>query len=167
MLTDEQLQEVMTAFQEVVRKQQEELQKQKEAERKLASEKNRKEGEAFLAANKKKPGVKTLASGLQYKVVKSGKGETPKANDTVSTHYKGTLINGKEFDSSYSRGSPAEFGVSGVIRGWTEALQKMKVGDKWILYVPSELAYGERGSAPDIGPNSVLIFEIELLAVIK
>ncbi len=124
-----------------------------------------KEGEDFLAANAKKEGVKTTASGLQYKVIKSGSGKTPKATDTVKVHYHGTLINGKVFDSSVQRGEPISFPVNGVIPGWTEALQLMKEGDKWQLFIPSKLAYGERGAGQDIGPNSTLIFEVELLSV--
>jgi FKBP-type peptidyl-prolyl cis-trans isomerase FklB len=132
---------------------------------KRAGEKNKKDGEAFLAENKVKEGVETLPSGLQYKVVTAGAGEKPKATDTVKTHYRGTLIDGTEFDSSYSRNEPATFPVNGVIKGWTEALQLMGVGSKWMLFVPSNLAYGERGSPPRIGPNSTLIFEVELLAI--
>ena len=127
-------------------------------EKKKLGEKNKQEGTAFLAANKKKEGVKTLPSGLQYKVIKEGTGKTPKATDTVVTQYKGTLINGTEFDSSYRRNEPATFPVNGVIRGWTEALQLMKEGSKWELVVPPELAYGEQGAGP-IGPNATLIFE--------
>ena len=119
----------------------------------------------FLMENKAKEGVQTLPSGLQYKVIKDGTGKTPKLSDTVSTHYRGTLLDGKEFDSSYKRNEPAEFPVSGVIKGWTEALQLMKEGAKWTLYVPPKLAYGERGFPPVIGPNETLIFEIELLKV--
>ncbi|OYV93154.1 MAG: hypothetical protein B7Z73_03805 [Planctomycetia bacterium 21-64-5] len=130
--------------------------------------KNKAEGKAFLAQNKKKEGVKTLPSGLQYKVLKSGKGETPKRTDTVKAHYKGTLLNGNEFDSSYRRGQPASFPVNGVIPGWTEALQLMKVGDKWQLFIPSELAYGEQGAGNGgIPPNATLVFEVELLGVEK
>ena len=121
--------------------------------------------EKFLMENKAKEGVKTLPSGLQYKVIKDGDGKTPKATDTVVTHYRGTLLDGSEFDSSYKRKEPAEFPVGGVIKGWTEALQLMKEGSKWILYVPPKLAYGERGFPPVIGPNETLIFEIELLKV--
>jgi FKBP-type peptidyl-prolyl cis-trans isomerase len=122
--------------------------------------------EKFLMENKTKEGVKTLPSGLQYKVIKDGTGKTPKASDTVVTHYRGTLIDGTEFDSSYKRGEPAEFPVGGVIKGWTEALQLMKEGAKWILYVPPKLAYGERGTpGGPIGPNETLIFEIELIKV--
>ena len=121
--------------------------------------------EKFLMENKAKEGVKTLPSGLQYKVIKDGDGKTPKLSDTVVTHYRGTLLDGKEFDSSYKRNEPAEFPVSGVIKGWTEALQLMKEGSKWTLYVPAKLAYGERGYPPVIGPNETLVFEIELLKV--
>ena len=121
--------------------------------------------EKFLMENKAKEGVKTLPSGLQYKVIKDGDGKTPKATDTVVTHYRGTLLDGSEFDSSYKRNQPAEFPVSGVIKGWSEALQLMKEGAKWTLYVPPNLAYGARGFPPVIGPNETLIFEIELLKV--
>ena len=121
---------------------------------------------AFLAENKKREGVKTLASGLQYKVLREGKGSTPKATDSVITHYRGKLLDGTEFDSSYSRGKPATFPVKGVIAGWTEALQLMKEGDKWQLYIPADLAYGARGAGNDIPPNAVLIFDIELLKVL-
>ena len=127
---------------------------------------NKKADIEFLAKNKKEKGVKTLASGLQYQIIKAGTGASPKATDTVVTHYRGNLIDGKVFDSSYKRGQPATFPVNGVIKGWTEALQKMKVGGKWKLFIPSELAYGEKGPA-SIGPNSVLIFEIELLEIKK
>jgi FKBP-type peptidyl-prolyl cis-trans isomerase FklB len=129
-------------------------------------DKNKAEGAAFLAANGKKEGVTTLPSGVQYKVLKAGTGVTPKLTDSVTTHYKGTLLDGSTFDSSYERGQPATFPVNGVIAGWTEVLQKMKVGDKWEIYVPGDKAYGPRGT-PDgsIGPNAVLTFEIELIAV--
>ena len=122
-------------------------------------------GETYLKENAKKEGVKTLPSGLQYKVVKEGSGKSPKATDTVSVHYRGTLIDGTEFDSSIKRGEPAEFPVNRVIKGWTEALQLMKEGDKWMLYIPSHLAYGERGAGGAIGPIETLIFEVELLKV--
>lgn len=129
--------------------------------------------EDFLAANKEKDGVKTLPSGVQYKVLASGKGPSPKATDTVKVHYRGKLVDGKVFDQSYSgetpakRDQPAEFQVKGVIKGWTESLLKMKVGDKWQITLPSELAYGERGSPPVIPPNSVLIFDVELLEIVE
>ncbi|MBA4392315.1 MAG: hypothetical protein C0407_02065 [Desulfobacca sp.] len=159
LLSDEEMQTVMTAFQkEMAAKQAEKM--------KVVGEKNKKEGEAFLAENKKKEGIKTLTSGLQYKVIKEGTGKTPKATDKVSTHYQGTLIDGTEFDSSYKRGEPATFPVKGVIPGWTEALQHMKVGSKWQLFIPAKLAYGERGAGPNIGPNSVLIFTMELLSIL-
>jgi FKBP-type peptidyl-prolyl cis-trans isomerase FklB len=130
-------------------------------------EKNKKDGEAFLAKNKGEKGVKTTASGLQYKVITPGKGKQPTAEDTVTVNYRGTLIDGTEFDSSYKRNQPATFPVKGVIAGWTEALQLMKEGSKWMLYIPSTLAYGERGAGPVIGPNSTLVFEVELLSISK
>ncbi len=137
-----------------------------EEKNKAAAVTNLKAGEDFLAANAKKEGVKTTASGLQYKVIKSGSGPSPKATDTVKVHYNGTLIDGTVFDSSIRRGSPATFPVDGVIPGWTEALQLMKVGDKWQLFIPSKLAYGEQGPGP-IGPNATLIFDVELLGIEK
>lgn len=127
-------------------------------------EKSKREGDAFLAENKKKEGVKTLPSGLQYKVIKEGKGKSPKDTDTVTVNYRGTFINGTEFDSSSKRGEPATFAVNGVIKGWTEALQLMKEGSKWKLFIPSNLAYAESGR-PGIPPNSTLIFEIELIRI--
>ncbi len=130
-------------------------------------EKNLKDGEAFLAKNKGEKGVKTTASGLQYKVITAGKGKQPKAEDTVTVNYRGTLIDGTEFDSSHKRGQPATFPVKGVIPGWTEALQLMKEGSKWMLYIPSNLAYAERGAGPMIGPNSALVFEVELVSINK
>lgn len=132
---------------------------------KEVSEKNIKEGEAFLAENKKKKGVITTDSGLQYMVIKEGDGRKPKETDRVKVHYRGTLIDGTEFDSSHKRGQPATFQVKGVIPGWTEALQLMKEGSKYRIFVPSKLAYGERGAGPQIGPNSTLIFEVELLSI--
>jgi len=138
---------------------------QMETKAKAAGGKNLKEGEDFLAANAKKDGVKTTASGLQYKVLKAGTGATPKPSDEVNVHYHGTLIDGTVFDSSVERGEPISFPVTGVIPGWVEALQLMKVGDKWQIYIPSKLAYGERGSGPKIGPNSALIFDVELLGI--
>ncbi|HJX25460.1 MAG TPA: FKBP-type peptidyl-prolyl cis-trans isomerase [Chthoniobacterales bacterium] len=139
--------------------------KQMEDKQKTMSEKNAADGVKFLAENKSKSGVKTTASGLQYKVIKEGSGAQPKAADTVTVNYRGTLINGTEFDSSYKRGQPATFPVNGVIKGWTEALQLMKVGSKYQLFIPSSLAYGERAVSADIAPNSTLIFEVELIEV--
>jgi FKBP-type peptidyl-prolyl cis-trans isomerase len=124
-------------------------------------------GKKFLAENGKKPGVTTTASGLEYEVLQMGKGPKPTATDTVKVHYKGTLLNGKQFDSSYDRGEPAEFPVNRVIPGWTEALQLMPVGSRWKLYIPSELAYGEHGAGQDIPGNSVLVFEVELLGIVN
>jgi FKBP-type peptidyl-prolyl cis-trans isomerase FklB len=132
-----------------------------------AADENKKKGEAFLAGNKKQKGVVVLPSGLQYKVVKEGKGAKPKATDTVSVHYRGTLVDGTEFDSSIKRGEPAEFPVNQVIKGWTEALQLMPVGSKWELAIPSDLAYGAQGAGAEIGPNSTLVFEVELLEIKK
>jgi FKBP-type peptidyl-prolyl cis-trans isomerase FklB len=126
---------------------------------------NRQEGDAFLAANKSKPGVVALPDGLQYKILKEGTGPKPTVNDTVSCNYRGTFINGKEFDSSSKHGGPASFPVGGVIKGWTQALQLMPVGSKWELYLPPDLAYGERGAGADIGPDETLIFEVELLSI--
>lgn len=158
LLSPEEVRKVLTTFQkEMVAKQKEEA--------RVLGEKNKKEGEAFLAENKKKPGVVTLPSGLQYKVIKAGTGKKPKGTDTVKTHYRGTLLDGTEFDSSYRRGEPATFPVKGVIPGWTEALQLMEEGAKWQLFIPPHLAYGERGAGPVIGPNATLIFEVELLSV--
>lgn len=157
-LTDEQVREVMMAFQQ-------EMTAKRQAGAAAAGNKNKQEGETFLAANKAKDGVKTTASGLQYKVLKDGTGKTPKATDTVTTHYRGTLIDGTEFDSSYKRNEPTSFPVNGVIAGWTEALQMMKEGAKWQLFIPSELAYGAQGAGRLIGPNATLIFDIELISV--
>jgi len=158
LLTDEEVRETMTAFSKEL------AAKQAEAMKKLG-EKNKEEGEAFLAENKKKEGVKTLPDGLQYKVITEGKGASPKATDTVTVNYRGTFIDGKEFDSSYKRNQPATFAVNGVIPGWTEALQLMKEGSKWQLFIPAKLAYGERGAGGVIGPNATLIFEVELLSI--
>lgn len=160
LMTEKEIKETITALQKDMMA--------KQAERmKVVAEKNRKEGEAFLADNKKKEGVKTTPSGLQYKVIKDGNGPTPKMADTVAVNYRGTLINGTEFDSSYKREEPATFPVNSVIPGWTEAMQMMKVGSKWHLFVPANLAYGEQGAGPQIGPNSTLIFEVELTAINK
>jgi FKBP-type peptidyl-prolyl cis-trans isomerase FklB len=140
-------------------------QRQEMAKREAAAGKNLEAGKAFLAENKKKAGVVTRESGLQYKVIQDGKGKQPKATDTVSVHYRGTLTNGTEFDSSHKRGEPATFPVNGVIKGWQEVLPLMKEGAKWQVWIPSDLAYGARGAGHNIGPNETLIFEIELLAV--
>ncbi len=143
----------------------EEIQKVAQAKQAEANEKNKVEGAAYLAENSKKDGITTTDSGLQYKTLVSGNGEKPKASDTVKVHYKGTLIDGTVFDSSYARGEPAVFPVTGVIAGWVEALQLMNVGDKYELTIPSELAYGPQGSGPLIGPDATLVFEVELLGI--
>lgn len=164
-LTDEEITSVIQEFSK--------QQMAKEAQKALAAnpelkalaDKNSAEGAAFLADNGKKEGVTTLPSGLQYKVLTAGQGASPKVTDTVQTHYSGKLLDGTMFDSSYERGQPAAFGVDQVIPGWTEALQKMKVGDKWEVYIPGNLAYGLRGHPPKIGPNATLVFTVELIAV--
>ena len=153
-LTPDQIKEVMATFE-----------KDMEQKQKAAGEKNASEGTKFLEENKKKDGVKTTGSGLQYKALKQGTGAQPKESDTVTVNYRGTLINGTEFDSSYKRGQPATFPLSGVIKGWTEGLQLMKVGSKYQLFVPPNLGYGDRAVGPDISPNSTLIFEVELLDI--
>lgn len=141
------------------------MQQQQQQRRAEQAAKNKAAGEAFLKANKDKEGVTELPSGLQYKVIKQGEGEKPAADDTVAVHYRGTLINGKEFDSSYKRDKPATFKAGEVIPGWKEVLQLMPVGSKWEVFIPSKLAYGERGAGQFIGPNETLIFEIELLEI--
>ncbi len=143
------------------------IQQKMVANMKTVAEKNLKVGEAYLEANKKKSGIKTTSSGLQYQIIKKGNGKKPTANDNVTVHYRGTLISGKEFDSSYSRNQPATFPVGGVVQGWQEALPMMKEGAKWKIFVPANLAYGMRGAPPNIGPNETLIFEIELLSIGK
>lgn len=158
LMTEEEAKAVLTQLTNDLRAKQEEKQK-------AAAETNKKEGEAFLAANKTKPGVITLPSGLQYKILTPGTGPKPTAADTVSCNYRGTLINGKEFDSNAKAGKPITFPVTGVIKGWTEALQLMPVGSKWQLWIPSDLAYGPQQRGPDIGPNSTLIFEVELVSI--
>lgn len=155
LLTEDQVREALSAMAE-----------DRNKKRREEAEGNKKVGEEFLTKNKAKDGVKQLDSGLQYEVIKEGDGKMPKSEDVVKVHYKGTLIDGTEFDSSYSRNQPAEFPVGAVIKGWTEALQLMKVGSKWKLYIPPELAYGESGR-PSIPGNSVLIFEVELLDILK
>jgi FKBP-type peptidyl-prolyl cis-trans isomerase len=158
LLTEEQAQAALVEVQNDLRKKQQEKMQAEGAT-------NKKEGDAFLAANKGKEGVVTLPSGLQYKILKEGTGAKPTAGDSVVCNYRGTLINGTEFDSSYKRGQPATFPVTGVIKGWTEALQLMPVGSKWQLFIPPDLAYGERGPSPEIGSDSTLIFEVELLSI--
>ena len=158
LMTDEEAKAAIVTLQTELRQKQEETMK-------AAGEANKKQGEEFLAANKAKEGVVTLPSGLQYKIVTPGTGPKPTAADTVVCNYRGTLIDGTEFDSSYKRGQPATFPVGQVIKGWTEALQLMPVGSKWQLYVPADLAYGDRSPSPVIGINSTLIFEVELLSI--
>jgi FKBP-type peptidyl-prolyl cis-trans isomerase FklB len=160
LMTEQEMRNTLMTFQNEHRARQTE-------KRRLQGEENLAAGEKYLSENKEKPGVVTLPSGLQYKVIKEGEGQPPAAHDQVSVNYRGTLIDGTEFDSSYNRGEPATFGVSGVIKGWTEALQLMKPGAKWELYIPSALAYGERGSGAQIGPNATLIFDVELISVNK
>ncbi len=158
LMSDQEMKDAIALFQKEMQAKQEEVAKK-------MGEKNKKEGETFLAENKRKEGVVTLASGLQYKVIKKGSGKKPKLTDTVTTHYRGTLIDGTEFDSSYRRNQPVSFPVNGVIPGWTEALQLMEEGAKWQLFIPPHLAYGERGAGPQIGPNATLIFEVELISI--
>jgi FKBP-type peptidyl-prolyl cis-trans isomerase FklB len=165
LLTDEEVKATLTQLQAEVRNRQQEKMKVEQEKMKVAGEANKKEGDEFLGANKNKEGVVTLPSGLQYKVLTEGAGPKPTATDIVSCNYRGTLINGTEFDSSYKRGQPASFPLTNVIKGWTDALQLMPVGSKWQLFIPSEMAYGEPGRGPQIGPNSTLIFEIELLSI--
>jgi FKBP-type peptidyl-prolyl cis-trans isomerase FklB len=160
LMNDVEVQKCIAAFQDSLRKNQEDRAR-------AAGEEQMSTGTAYLAENAKKPGVVTLPSGLQYKVIAEGKGKTPADNSMVTTHYRGRLIDGTEFDSSYKRGQPAQFPVGGVIRGWTEALKLMKEGSKWELYIPPDLAYGSSGAGGVIPPNATLIFEIELLSVGK
>jgi FKBP-type peptidyl-prolyl cis-trans isomerase FklB len=157
-LSEEEIRATMTSFNE-------ELKKKHDEEVKKTAAKNKEEGEKFLAENKKKEGVVTLPDGLQYKIIKEGDGPKPKETDTVTVNYVGKLVNGTEFDSSVKRGQPATFPVNGVIAGWKEALPMMKVGSKWELFIPPQLAYGEKGAGAVIGPDSTLIFEVELLSI--
>jgi FKBP-type peptidyl-prolyl cis-trans isomerase FklB len=167
LLGEEAMKETMIAFQRKMRnKRQAEYRKRME-ERKKLGEENKEKGKAFLEANKSKEGIVTTESGLQYKILKKGTGASPKPTDTVKCNYKGTTIDGEEFDSSYKRGEAATFALNRVIKGWTEGLQLMKEGGKWEFFVPPELAYGERGAGQNIGPNEVLIFEVELLEIVK
>ena len=158
MMTEAEVRTVMAELQSLMQA------KQVEATKMLA-EKNTKEGDAFLAQNKTKEGVVTMPSGLQYKILQAGAGNRPALDDTVVCHYRGTLIDGTEFDSSYKRNQPATFPVKGVIKGWTEALQLMPVGSKWELFIPANLAYGENARSNVIGPNSTLLFEVELISI--
>lgn len=158
LITDEEAQAAIMEMQK-------EMRDKMQAKMKEEGEDNKKAGDAFLAANKSKDGVVALPSGLQYKILKEGTGAKPTPSDTVECNYRGTLINGTEFDSSYKRGQPATFPVGGVIKGWTEALQLMPVGSKWQLFIPPDLAYGERGAGADIGPDETLIFDVELLSI--
>jgi FKBP-type peptidyl-prolyl cis-trans isomerase FklB len=165
LLNDEEAAAALKVVQDELRgKQQAKMQEAEEANKKVA-EVNKKEGESFLAENKGKNGVVTLATGLQYKILKEGTGPKPTASDSVVCNYQGTLIGGKEFDSSYKRGQPATFPVNGVIKGWTEALQLMPVGSKWQLFIPSDLAYGDHGAGSEIGTGDTLVFEVELLSI--
>ncbi|MDK9708357.1 MAG: FKBP-type peptidyl-prolyl cis-trans isomerase [Desulforhopalus sp.] len=158
-LTDQEAGAILTDLQK-------EMQGKRQESMKVLGEKNKTEGEAFLAENMKKEGVKSLPSGLQYKVINEGKGKSPSATDTVTVQYTGRLVDGTEFDSSYKRGEAATFALNGVIKGWTEALQLMKEGSKWQLYLPSNLAYGETGTVGGpIGPNAALIFDVELVSL--
>lgn len=158
LMTDAEIRETLLALQTEL------MEKQKEATKKVAM-KNKTDGDKFLEENKKRGDVKVTNTGLQYRILSEGKGDSPKATDQVKTHYRGKLIDGTEFDSSYARGEPVTFPVNGVIPGWTEALQMMKPGSKWELFIPSNLAYGEQGIGDVIPPNSVLTFEVELISV--
>lgn len=158
LLTDDEAKAALTALQAEARKAQEEKMQ-------IAAEANKKEGDAFLADNKTKPGVVTLPSGLQYKVITEGSGPKPAADDSVVCNYRGTLLNGTEFDSSYKHGQPIEIPVGRVIKGWSEALQLMPVGSKWQLFIPPDLAYGNRGAGNDIGPNATIVFEVDLVSI--
>lgn len=158
LMTEQEYKDVIAAFSK-------ELQTRASEKRRVLGEKNKQEGAKFLAENRTKEGVFTLPSGLQCKVLKEGTGPMPTTNDTVTVNYRGKLIDGTEFDSSYSRNQPWETRVTGVIKGWTEALQRMKVGSKWQIFVPSELAYAERGASEKIGPNATLIFDLDLLSI--
>jgi len=159
-LTEEQMASEIQVFQQ-------DMQAKMMAEMEALAAKNKTEGEAFLAENAKKEGVVVTASGLQYKVLEAGEGDSPVPSDVVTVNYRGTLVDGTQFDSSYDRGQPATFPVGGVIAGWTEALQLMKPGAKWQLVIPADLAYGERGAGQSIGPNSTLLFDVELISVEK
>jgi FKBP-type peptidyl-prolyl cis-trans isomerase FklB len=160
LLSSEEIQKVMTQFQQ-------DMMKAEQEKRMGQAVVNKAKEEAFLKENAQKPGIKVTASGLQYRVISTGTGPLPKLTDTVKVHYRGTLLDGSEFDSSYKRNQPAVFPINGVIKGWTEALQLMKVGSKWQIFLPASLAYGEQGAGQVIGPNSTLIFDVELLGIEK
>ena len=166
-MSDQQLQETLQAFQQKMMQKQQEAMAKKQEQVKAVAEKNKADGKKFLADNGKKADVKTTPTGLQYKVIKEGSGEKPKDSDVVETNYRGTTIDGKEFDSSAKHGSSFSFPVNGVIKGWAEALKMMPVGSKWELYVPSDLAYGDEGYGDDIAPGSTLVFQVELLGIKK
>ena len=158
-LSDEEIRTILTDLTK-------EMQAKENEKMKALGEKNKKEGEAFLSKNAKESGIKTLPGGIQYKVFKDGAGKTPKVNETVVVHYKGAILDGTEFDNSYKRNQPFEFVLGGnVIPGWNQIMLNMKVGSRWLVYIPSALAYGERSNGPIIGPNAVLVFDIELLAI--
>ncbi len=158
LLSDDEMRATLQEFQQSLAARQQQQQA-------ALAEKNQKEGQAFMASNKERAGVVSLDNGLQYEVLQAADGPNPKVTDQVRVHYRGTLIDGTPFDSSYDRGEPAVFPLNGVIKGWTEALQRMPVGSKWKLYIPPELAYGARGAGPVIGPNATLVFEVELLGI--
>jgi FKBP-type peptidyl-prolyl cis-trans isomerase len=166
-LNDQEIQQTLQNFQKQLIQKQQAAMAKKQTEMKDLAEKNKAEGKKFLDENAKKPGVKTLPDGLQYKVEKEGTGPKPKETDVVETNYRGTLTNGQEFDSSEKNGGPVSFPVNGVIKGWTEALKLMSVGSKWKLYIPSELAYGDEGAGDTIQPGSTLVFDVELLGIKK
>ena len=166
-LTDEQVQQTLQAFQQQMMQKQQAAMSKKQEEMKVVAEKNKADGKKFLDDNAKKPGVKITTSGLQYKVIKEGTGDKPGDSDIVETNYRGTTIDGKEFDSSAKHGSSFTLPVNGVIKGWAEALKLMPVGSKWEIYVPSELAYGDEGYGDDIPPGSTLVFDLELLSIKK
>jgi FKBP-type peptidyl-prolyl cis-trans isomerase FklB len=160
LLSKDEIQKVMAQFQQ-------DMMKSEQEKRQAQGQGNKAQGDAFLKENAQKPGIKVTASGLQYKVITEGSGPMPKESDTVKVHYRGTLLDGNEFDSSYKRNEPAVFPLNGVIKGWTEALQLMKVGSKYQIFLPSSLAYGEQGAGQVIGPNATLVFEVELLGIEK
>ena len=166
-MTDSDLQQTLQAFQQKMMQKQQEAMSKKQEEMKAVAEKNKADGKKFLDDNAKKADVKTTASGLEYKVIKEGKGDKPQDADVVETNYRGTTIDGKEFDSSAKHGSSFSFPVNGVIKGWSEALKMMPVGSKWELYIPADLAYGDEGYGEDIAPGSTLVFDVELLSIKK